>query len=57
MAKKNNLWYLKSKGMLSGFGFIAYAILKYVLYGEFDINAFLMGLGILGIRHAVEKKQ
>lgn len=50
-------WYIKSKGMLAGFGFIAYALLKYWLYGDFDIEAFLMGLGLVGIRHAIEKKK
>ena len=49
-------WYLKSKGMLAGFLLIAYSILKYVLFGEFDVEAFLTGFGFIGIRHKLEKE-
>ena len=49
-------WYVKSKSIWAGVGLILYAILKFVLFGEQDIQAFLTGLGILGLRHAIEKK-
>jgi len=49
-------WYVKSKSVWAGIGLILYAILKFVLFGEPDIQAFLTGLGILGLRHAIQKQ-
>ena len=49
-------WYVKSKSVWAGIGLILYAILKFVLFGEQDIQAFLTGLGILGLRHAIQKQ-
>ena len=46
---------LKSKGLWAGIGLIAYAVIKYILYGDFDVKAFLGGLGIIGIRHSIAK--
>jgi len=44
-----------SKGFIAGLGLILYAIGKYLAYGEVDVNAFFLGLGIIGIRHAIAK--
>jgi len=44
-----------SKSFLAGLGLILYAIGKYLAYGEVDVNAFFLGLGIIGIRHAIAK--
>jgi len=51
------MWALKSKTFWAGIGLMAYAILKYVLFGEFDVNAFLTGLGFIGVRHALAKQE
>jgi len=56
MADDNNLWYLKSKGMWAGMLLIAYSIVEWYLTGNFDPTKFLTGLGIIGIRHAIEKQ-
>jgi len=46
---------LKSKSFWAGIGLMVYAVLKYIYFGVFDTQAFLTGLGILGIRHAISK--
>lgn len=48
-------WIVKSKGMLAGILLIIYSIYEYASSGNFDVNKFLTGLGILGIRHAIHK--
>lgn len=55
MRENSNMWYLKSKGIWSGVLLILYSIYEYVATGTFDPTKFLMGLGILGIRHGIEK--
>lgn len=44
----------KSKGVWSGALLMLYAILGYVFYGDFNVEAFLLGLGILGIRQRLD---
>jgi hypothetical protein len=56
MSGNNKLWYLKSKGMWAGMLLIAYSIYEYWVTGNFDPTKFLMGLGIIGIRHKQEKQ-
>jgi hypothetical protein len=56
MSEDNNLWYLKSKGMWAGMLLIAYSIYEYIMTGNFDPTKFLIGLGIIGIRHKQEKQ-
>lgn len=46
---------IRSKGLWAGIGLIAYAVIKYILYGDFDVRVFLEGLGIIGIRHSIAK--
>ena len=53
---KDQYWYLKSKGMIAGIALIIYSVLHWYLFGEFKTETFLLGLGILGIRHKLEKK-
>ena len=55
--KKDNNFPLRSKSFWSGVGLIIYGILKYLLFGELDLEAIMMGLGIIGLRHAIEKKR
>ena len=55
MAKNNNMWYLKSKGIWAGVLLILYSIYEYAMTGVFDPSKFLTGLGIVGIRHGIEK--
>jgi hypothetical protein len=56
MAENNNLWYLKSKGIWAGILLILYSIYEYWTTGIFRPEIFLMGLGIIGIRHKQEKE-
>jgi hypothetical protein len=56
MSENNNLWYLKSKGIWSGILLILYSIYEYWATSNFDPTKFLMGLGIIGIRHKQEKQ-
>jgi hypothetical protein len=55
MPEKDDYWYLKSKSIWAGVLLIGYSIYEYVMTGNFDPTKFLMGLGIIGIRHSIEK--
>ena len=50
--------WIKSKGQLGGIGLMLSAIIKIIVTGEYsqdDINLFLMGLALLGIRRAIDR--
>ena len=55
MTDNKNLWYLKSKSIWAGILLILYSIYEYYATGHFDPTKFLTGLGIIGIRHSIEK--
>jgi hypothetical protein len=55
MTDNSNLWYLKSKGIWAGVLLMLYSIAEWYLTGNFDPTKFLTGLGIVGIRHGIEK--
>jgi len=59
MAGRTKPWY-KSKGCLGGIGLMLSAIIKVLITGEYgqeDVNLFLMGLALLGIRRAIKEKR
>ena len=52
---KKKKWYLKSKTIWTGIALVAHALLGYYLTGEFNVQEFLAGVGLIGLRHAVHK--
>jgi len=56
MVVRTKPWY-KSKGCLGGIGLMLSAIIKVLVtrqYGQEDVNLFLTGLALLGIRRAIQ---
>jgi len=44
-----------SKSFIAGACLIFYSIVKFWQYGEVDVQSFFLGLGIIGVRHAIAK--
>lgn len=55
MRDNSNMWYIKSKSIWSGVLLIVYSIIEYIVTGHFDPSKLLTGLGIIGLRHAIQK--
>lgn len=43
------------KTYLAATGFLLYAVAKYILYGEVDVQSLLFALGLYGLRNAIKK--